>query len=69
MKADKFAYRASLNECKKYLKLTKFANEVGVSNSSLSYFLKGSQYDHLLSIDKLETLCNHISSYCEKIRL
>lgn len=56
-------YRASLNEIKRYVKLGVFADEVGVSRSNLSTFLKGSEYDFLVSFEKLDMLYKHICSF------
>lgn len=53
MYATKSQCRECLLSYKDYIKLTVFAKEYGVSTSNLSMFLKGSEYDHYLSLIKL----------------
>ena len=54
----KSEYREIILRMMKYVKVTKFCNSCSVSQSALSYFLKGR--DELLSLDKLESFVNTI---------
>lgn len=64
---NKSSYRASLNDIKQYVKLGVFADEVGISRSNLSVFLKGSEYDFMISIEKLDMLYRRISDFFNRL--
>ncbi len=53
---NKAEYREYFAECKKMLKLNYFLKLCNISNSNFSYFLKSSNYDFMISIEKLEQL-------------
>lgn len=57
---SKQGYRAMLNDIKDVVKLSSCASALGISKSALSYFMKGSEYDMMLSTDKLEMLIDYI---------
>lgn len=59
----KAEYRTWLCGIKPYVKLKPFVNMVNISASCLSYFMKGSEYDCLLSLDKLSQLYSVITGY------
>lgn len=60
---DKNYYRTAFNDMKKYVKLSAFSEEIGISRTTLSMFMKSSSYDHYLSLNKCDNLYNHIRSY------
>lgn len=60
-------YRTSLNYYKQYIKLSQFANEVGISKSALSMFMKDTKFDYQISLTKLELLDNNIKSFCKSV--
>ena len=64
---SKNEFRSYFAKCKKYVKISVLAKEIGISQSNLSYFMKDSAYDALISIDKLALLENHISETLLKI--
>ncbi len=64
---SKASYRSYFAKCKKYVKISVLAKEIGISQSNLSYFMKNSAYDALISIDKLHALEMHISNTLKKI--
>lgn len=64
---SKQEFRAYFAECKKYVKISVLAKEIGISQSNLSYFMKDSAYDALISLEKLISLENHIQNTLEKI--
>lgn len=57
---DKEFYRAKFISMRPYIKISNYAEEVGIYKTTLSKFLKDSAYNDLLSIQKLDTLYNHI---------
>ena len=60
---SKSEYRDLILRMMNFIKVTKFCNPLGISQSNLSYFLKGR--DERMSIDKLELLVNTIRSELE----
>ena len=60
---DKNAYRTLLKKYQKYLKLSSFCEEVGISKTTLSLFMKDEAYNYCLSISKLDNLYNNIHNY------
>lgn len=64
---SKAYYRSYFAQCKKYVKISVLAKEIGISQSNLSYFMKNSAYDALISIEKLNALEMHISNTLKKI--
>lgn len=64
---NKSFYRTSLNDCKKYIKLGLFADEVGISRSALTMFLKSEEFDYQISLEKLDLLYNTVKNYCNNI--
>lgn len=64
---DKNYYRTTLNSYKKYIKLSNFALDVGISKSTLSTFMRGEPYNFVLSTEKLDSLINAIRSYCNQV--
>lgn len=63
---DKSFYRTSFNDLKKYVKLGVFCDDIGLSRSSLTMFLKGDQFDYYISQEKLDMLYNNISVFFKK---
>lgn len=55
-------YRKLLNELKPIIKLSACCEQVGISKSNLSHFLKGEPYDMCVSVDKLELLVDYIKN-------
>ena len=62
MNVDKNYYRLRLNEYSKYIKLSVICKECGIDNSALSRFRKYPDCSYLLSVDKLDLLCNSIDN-------
>lgn len=60
-------YRIFFANVKKYFKLTVFCKENNISLSNFSNFMKGSEYDFLISTSKLNALYESVIKYCEKI--
>lgn len=54
----KSEYRDTILRMMDYVKVTKFCKPCGISQSALSYFLKGR--DELLSVQKLEFFVKYI---------
>lgn len=52
----KSSYREYFANVKKYVKMKPFLEASNISLANFSYFMKGSAYDHLLSLDKLKSL-------------
>lgn len=53
---SKSSYREYFANVQKYVKMTHFLKIASVQPSNYSWFMKGSAYDHLLSLDKLAAL-------------
>ena len=53
-------YRDYFNTMKKYVKITKLAQEIGINNSTICLFMRHEEHNGQLSIDKLEKL----RTYC-----
>lgn len=58
-------YRDFLNQIKPVIKLNFFARLVGINSGSLSMFMKGPEYDHVISEEKLGEMQQLI---CEVLR-
>ena len=56
----KCSYREYFANVSQFLKMNKFLKMARIPNGTFSYFMKGSEYDMLISIEKLETLKNII---------
>lgn len=64
---DKSWYRTSLNNIKSHVKLGVFADDIGLSRSTLSLFLKDEKFDYQISVEKLDTLYKEIKNYTSNI--
>lgn len=60
-------YRSLLNDIKSYIKLSYFADEIGLSRTTLSLFLKDSAYNYMISVNRLDELYNCIIKKCNSI--
>ena len=63
----KEVYRNRLLEFKKYLKLSVFAAEFGLSQPCLSLFMKGPEYDYCISVDTLDQFVDFIENKLFKL--
>lgn len=64
---DKHFYRTSLNEIKRYVKLGQFCDDIGLSRSTLSMFLKSEQFDYQISVEKLDMLYMSVKDFFNKL--
>lgn len=62
---NKSYYRDLFIKLKPVIKFNYFCKLAGVSSSSLSLFLKGSAYDHMVSLDKLRTIQDLIFNFMD----
>jgi hypothetical protein len=58
--ATKEYYRQYFVECMPYVKLAAVLRDLGESKQNFSKFMKGSYYDHYMSLDKLDKIYNHL---------
>lgn len=61
---NKADYRQWFGEVKPYVKFSKFLKMANVNSANFSYFMKGSDYDFMLSESKLDTLKAIIEQFC-----
>lgn len=64
---DKNWYRTSLTNIKRYVKLGVFCDDIGLSRSTLTMFLKGKEFDYQISIEKLDLLYSTIKKSLSSI--
>ena len=64
---SKNEYRSFFAECMPFLKLKYFCNQVGLSNATLSMFMRGNQFDYMISLDKLNDLYSAITCKLNEI--
>ena len=64
---NKSEYRRYFASCMNYVKITKIAKEAGIHVSNMSKFLKGSEYDFLMSEEKCRILYNAINDTLSRI--
>lgn len=60
MTNDKNYYRSLFREYKKYLKLSAFAEDLGIARSTLSRFMQSETNNYMISVQKLEVLNSYI---------
>lgn len=63
---NKAFYRALFNDMKKYIKLSVFANEVGIHSSALSKFMQDPLFDYQISLEKLDSMYILLCEYFRK---
>lgn len=56
-------YRTFFAYCKSYIVFKPFLIECNIPQSNFSRFMKSSEFDYYLSIDKLECLYNSIKNW------
>lgn len=59
---DKETCRTSLNNLKKYVKLSQFADEFGIPRTTLSMFMRGSEFDYQISSKRINDFIVYIDS-------
>lgn len=64
MSSSKSVYRAYLLEVKPFIKINAFCKMLGINQSAVSMFIKDSAYDHMVTAEKLNDLCNLIQEFC-----
>lgn len=60
-------YRSFFAKCKQMLKMKYFLNVADISPVSFSRFMKGTDFNWCLSVEKLKTLHDTVISELEKI--
>ena len=60
----KVDYRQWFNEIKPFVKFSNFLKMADVNSANFSYFMKGSDYDFMLSESKLAHLKDIIEQFC-----
>lgn len=63
----KYSYREYFANVSCFLKMNKFLKMVNIPSGTFSYFMKGPEYDMLISIEKLECLKNCIINTLSEI--
>lgn len=62
----KCSYREYFANVSQYLKMNKFLKMAKIPCGTFSYFMKGPEYDMLISVEKLEFLKSCIIETCSK---
>ena len=63
----KDSYREYFAECKPYVKFSKFLSDCDITSGQFSLFMRGSEYNWTMSIDRLQVLYDHMHEVLEKI--
>lgn len=67
--SSKNYYREYFASVKDMIKFKYFLNQCNISRSNFSHFMKGQEYDMLLSVEKLDLLTRTIDSEISKIKI
>ena len=63
----KDSYREYFAECRPYVKFSKFLKDCNISSGQFSLFMRGSEYNWTMAIERLDVLYNHIHEVLGKI--
>lgn len=63
----KSEYRSFFAQCKPFLRIAYFLKRNGLAASTFSLFMKGSEFDYMISLDRLHMLYNDICNTVAKI--
>lgn len=67
MLMTKDSYREYFANVKRYVKFRPFLIDCDIVSSQFSLFMRGSEYNWTMSIEKLDLLYNHVHGTLEKI--
>lgn len=64
---SKSSYREYFANVRLYIIMKPFLQKAGITNSNFSYFMKGPEYDFLISVEKLNSLKNALQEVIYEI--